>query len=163
MEIGIPPLPSWAGAHPLIVHLPLGALAVVPLLIILGLIVPQCGRAFWWSALALMAVGTVGAWVAVESGHAAWEVALKSGEAGEVLERHEELAELTRNAFTVLTGLYAAMLLGPVVAKKELSWKANWGMQVPFLVLYAAGLLILANTGHEGARAVHEFSVLSIM
>lgn len=163
MEFGVPPLPSWQGAHPLIIHLPLGLLPVAPVLVIMGLLFQKCGRAYWWSALTIMAIGTVGVWLSVSSGAAAWELALKSGEAGEVLERHEDLALLARIVFSALTVLYAAILLGPAATRKELSWRANWGVQVPFLLLYSAGLLVLAQTGHEGARAVHEFGVLSIM
>ncbi len=163
MEFGIPPLPTWAGSHPLIIHLPLGVLPVVPLLVLLGLLLQRCGRAYWWAALTLLAVGTLGLWVAVASGAAAWQVALKSGEVGRVLDQHEALAHLTRTLFTVLTLLYAAILLGPAAAKKELSWRANWAVQVPFLLLYAASLLVLAMAGHLGARAVHEFGVLSLM
>lgn len=163
MEFGIPPLPSWPGSHPLIIHLPLGLLPVAPVLILLGLVFQKCGRAYWWSAFTMMAIGTVGAWLAVASGGAAWELAIKSGEVGKVLEHHEALAFLTRIVFTALTLLYLVVLLGPAASKKELSRRANWGIQGPFLLLYAAGLIVLAQAGHEGARAVHEFGALAVL
>ena len=63
-----PPIPSWDGLHPLIIHFPIALLLVAPILVLLGLISPNRGRAFLGAALILMVLGTIASWIAVSTG-----------------------------------------------------------------------------------------------
>ncbi len=64
----LPPIPSWDGLHPLIVHFPIALLMVVPVLLVLGMIFRDGRRLFSVAALVLMLMGTAAAYVAVETG-----------------------------------------------------------------------------------------------
>jgi uncharacterized membrane protein len=158
-----PPVPSWQGFHPLIVHFPVVLLLVAPLFILLGLALRQKGRCYLVAALILMALGTVSVFLAVSSGEAAARAAEKSPEIVPTLERHEDLAEKTRLAFSALTVLYAALLFVPRLFKKELKPVPTAVLLLVFLALYGAGSMILVNTAHQGGRLVHEFGVRSDM
>jgi uncharacterized membrane protein len=80
-----------------------------------------------------------------------------------VLERHAELGEMTRNVFTALTLVFAGFVFVPTRLKRPLSRGVTAGLGLLFLVLYAAGALLIANTAHQGARLVHEFGVHAMM
>ena len=64
----LPPLPSWDGLHPVIVHFPIALFLVVPLLILIGIFMPQRGRSFLTAAFILMLIGTIATWIAVSTG-----------------------------------------------------------------------------------------------
>lgn len=158
-----PPIPSWDGLHPLIIHFPIGLLLVAPVFLVLSLLVVKYRRAFALSALVLMALGTVAAFVAVSTGLAAAEIAEKTPEVIPVIENHEEMGETTRNLFTGLTVLYAGLLFGPGVLKKELKPKLALIFHIVFLLFYLACAVVLADTGHLGGRLVHEFGIRALM
>jgi uncharacterized membrane protein len=156
----LPPIPSWTELHPLVIHFPIALLLVAPLFIIAGIIVnPQKGRSFLIAALVLMLLGTAGAFLAIATGEAAGEVAERTPAVSAVLERHEELAEMTRIVFSVLTLLFAAILSLPRLLKREASGVAARILPLAFLVFYSAGAVILVNTAHNGGRLVHELGV----
>jgi uncharacterized membrane protein len=158
-----PPIPAWAGFHPLVVHLPIALLLISPLFIGMALIVPKMRRCFLVAALVLMLIGTVSAWVAVASGEAAGELAERSPEINAVLMHHEELAETTRTVFTVLTAVFSVFLIVLAVRGRE---KKGWwplAFLLLFVTVYLVGTVILANTAHNGGRLVHEFGVRSII
>ena len=158
-----PPIPSWDGLHPLIIHFPIALLLVAPILILLGLISPNRGRAFLGAALILMVLGTIASWVAVSTGQAAGELAERAAGAGAVLEQHEELAETTRSAFTILTGLFLVILFAPAIFRARFSQKLLLPAYIFFLLLYGSGVVLLVNTAHQGGRLVHEFGVRAMM
>lgn len=148
--------PSWDSLHPAVIHFPIALLLVAPLFVILGaLLRSERGRSFAVTALILMTIGTAGAWTAVATGEANAEVIVRNGEFRGSVERHEDLAEITRNVFTVLTLLYAVIVLLPVVGGEV---RRVWTTVIPlvFLVFYLAGAILLARTAHEGGRLVHE-------
>ena len=50
--IQMPPIPSWDGLHPLIIHFPIALLLVAPLLVLVGaLLKPEKGRPVLYVAL----------------------------------------------------------------------------------------------------------------
>ncbi len=159
----LPPIPSWDGLHPIIVHFPIALLLVAPVLIVLGMIFHKNGRAFMISAFALMLIGTIAAFIAVATGDAAGELAEHVANIESVLENHEELAETTRNIFTALTAIFAAIVFVPIIFKKELGRTIVIPISLAFLMFYGAGAVVLLNTAHEGGRLVHEFGVRAIM
>src|SRR5688572_4784583 len=74
-KIMLPPIPSWDGLHPIIVHFPIALLLIAPILIVLGTIFYKNGRAFMVSAFVLMLIGTIAAFIATATGEAAGELA----------------------------------------------------------------------------------------
>lgn len=158
-----PPIPNWDGLHPLIIHFPIGLLLVAPLLVLIGVFDSKRGKGLLMAALILMALGTISAYVAVETGEAAAELADRTPEMAPVLKHHQQLAERTRLMFTVLTVLFAAITLGPSLLKREMKRPLALALYAGFLVLYAAGAITLANTAHNGGRLVHEFGIRALM
>jgi len=157
-----PPLPSWDTLHPLIVHFPIGVLIVAPVLAVLGLFVRRYSRCFSVAALVLMFLGTVAAWFAVATGEAAAQLAERTPEITATIERHQDLAEWARTIFTILTAVYATLLLVPPVMKKPLAAKIDVVAQVVFLIFYGATCLLLANAAHLGGLLVHKYDVRSM-
>jgi uncharacterized membrane protein len=155
-----PPIPSWDALHPLVIHFPIALLLVVPFLIVVGALrPPERGQTILYVALALMIAGTLGTFLAVASGEAAGRIAERTSQIDAVLEHHEQLAEATRIAFSVLTVVFAAILLIPVILKKTSNRLVSTVLPLAFLVLYGGGILLLTNTAHNGGRLVHEFGV----
>jgi uncharacterized membrane protein len=158
--IQFPPIPSWDAIHPLIVHFPIVLLLVVPFLIAVGAVRPPAtGRTILYVALALMIGGTLGTFLAIASGEAAGRMAERTPQIDSILEQHEELAEATRITFSVLTVVFAAILLVPRMLKKVSGRLISTTLPLVFLLFYAAGVLLLTNTAHNGGRLVHEFGV----
>lgn len=158
-----PPIPSWDGLHPLIIHFPIALLLVAPILILIGLMSPNKGRAFLGAALVLMILGTIASWVAVSTGEAAGELAERAAGAGAVLEQHEDLAETTRMAFTGLTALFLVILFAPAIFRRQFPKKVLLPVNLLFLILYGSAVVLLVNTAHQGGRLVHEFGVRAMM
>jgi uncharacterized membrane protein len=158
--IEFPPIPSWDALHPLIIHFPIALLLAVPFLIVAGALrPPERGRTIFYVALALMIAGTLGTFLAVASGEAAGRIAERTPQIDAVLEHHEQLAEAARIAFSVLTVVFAAILLIPVILKKTSNRLVSTVLPLAFLVLYGGGILLLTNTAHNGGRLVHEFGL----
>jgi uncharacterized membrane protein len=158
-----PPLPSWDGLHPLVVHFPIALLIVAPVLVVLGLLMYRHYLWFAIAALAIMTLGTVGAFVAVSTGEAGAELVMRSPEINPVLERHEELAETTQWVFLGLTLLFAAITLVPHAVRRPLKRVPGTIVAVAFLLIYSGGTILLANAAHEGGRLVHEFGVQALV
>ena len=155
----LPPMPSWDGLHPIIVHFPIALLLIAPILIVLGLIFYNNGKAFFYSAFVLMLIGTITAIIAVATGEAAGEIAERMANVEAVLENHEELAETSRNIFVALTAVYGAIIFIPLIFKKEFGRAIVIPISLAFLLFYGAGTVVLLNAAHEGGRLVHEFGV----
>jgi len=162
----LPPIPPWEGAHPIVVHFPIALLLVAPVLVVLSLLVPKLRRGIALSALAVMALGAAGASLAVATGEATSEVVEETPEGKAslgLISRHEEAAETARVLFLVLTAAYGALVIVPVVRKKEFPRGADLALHAVFLAFYGASCLQLANVGHLGARIVHERGVRAPM
>ena len=154
-----PPMPPWDGIHPLIVHFPIALLLAAPLFVLLGFL-PKVGRGFALAGLVLMALGTIGAYVAVETGEAGAELVTRTPEIAPVLQQHQDLADAVRVLFTILTAVWAVLLFGPALLKnKKLPAAAPTVAKVVFVVAYLLCAVVLANVGHLGGRLVHQYSV----
>lgn len=145
------------------VHFPIGLLLVAPLLVILGLVLRPHERGLFIGAFSMMVVGTIAAWIAVETGEATASMGIVPDEAGPTLTQHAKLAENARTAFTLLTLAFGALVFVPMIRKKELGRGLSIGLTVGFLVIYMAACLLLANAGHAGGRLVHEFGTTAWM
>ena len=160
----MPVIPPWEGLHPLIVHFPIALLLIAPLVVIVGaLLKPESGRIVLYVALALMLIGTLGTFLAAATGEAAAKLAERSPQVSAVLERHEELADATRAVFAGLTTIFAAIVFAPKAFQKLSGRLLSTVLPLLFLLLYGAGVLLLANTAHNGGRLVHEFGVRAMV
>ncbi|MFN0010100.1 MAG: DUF2231 domain-containing protein [Phycisphaerales bacterium] len=156
-----PPLPPYDQLHPLVVHFPIALLMVAPLLIVLALLVRPWAKGLYLAALAIVVVGAMSARVALTTGDAAEQVVMGSAAMERVLHTHEELAESTAAWFAALAGALALMLGVGWKWGARLHAVAKVGAVLVYLAAHAAGLSLLARTGHEGGRLVHEFGVRS--
>lgn len=155
----IPTLPDWNALHPIAVHLPIGVLAAAPVLLFLSLCFGRNNKGIAGATLILLIIGAAGCVLATSTGEAAADAAIVRAEADPILEQHEELAEVARNIFLALAGVYLIILLTAAALKDRLK-PAGWIVaHVIYLVLYAAGLLVLINAGHLGGRLVHQYGV----
>jgi uncharacterized membrane protein len=153
-------IPSLDVLHPMVVHFPIGLLLVVPLFALGGLVVSKrYGDGLLLAALGLMFLGTVSAWVSVVSGHAAAELAERTPEISAAIEVHERLGGTVAVVFTILTILYAVLLAVPLWIKRPLRRSVILGLHAGFLVLYLAGMGVVAATGHQGGMLVHKYGV----
>lgn len=160
--IKLPPLPSWDGLHPLVVHFPIALLLVAPLFILLGVVLSR-GRPFLWAALLLMTIGTAGTFFAVSTGEAAGKLAERTPQINAVLEHHENLAERTRAGFAALTAIFAAILVLPALFRRRPRRLLTVVLPLVFLLVYGAGVVLLVNTAHNGGRLVHELGVQALV
>lgn len=162
--IQMPPIPSWEGLHPLIIHFPIVLLLVTPFLVLVGaLLKPEKGRQVLYVALAFMIVGTLSTFLAAATGEAAGKLAERTPQIDAVLERHEELADATRAVFTGLTVIFAAILFAPKAFQKLSGRVVSTALPLIFLLFYGVGVLLLTNTAHNGGRLVHEFGVRAMV
>lgn len=160
----LPPIPTWDGLHPLIIHFPIGLLLIAPVMILISVLMPpQKGRTMLLAALVLMIVGTVSVFIALETGEAAAELADRTPEINALIQHHESLAERTRIVFSVLTLGFAAILFLPTILKRQVSRASHIILPLVFLCFYGAGAVLLANTAHQGGRLVHEFGVKAMV
>jgi uncharacterized membrane protein len=158
--LSIPPLPSWQGIHPLLVHFPIALLLVAPVFIVIGLLrKPERGAPFLFAALILMVLGTIGTFLAASSGHAAGELVEGLPQVEGTLDQHEELAQITEIVFSALSLIFAAILFVPRWMKSTANRTISTVLPAVFLIFYAAGAVSLVNTAHQGGRLVHELGV----
>lgn len=159
-----PPIPSWDGLHPLIIHFPIALLLIAPIFVVIGAVLaPAKGRPYLIAALFLLLAGTASIYVAVETGEAAGKLAERSAGINRVLENHESLAERTRAVFSVLSVIFVALIGVPWFVKQADTRLTTTILPLAFLVLYSAGALLLINTAHNGGRLVHEFGVQAMV
>lgn len=153
-----PPIPTWEGLHPIVVHFPIGLLLAAPVLVVLALIFPK-GRSLAYGALAMMVMGTLGALLATATGDAASDAAEAIPGVKAAVEHHEELAETARNIFIGLTVLYAAIAAWAGLRGERLTRRTFVLVNVVFLAFYGAGSVVLMNAGHAGGLLVHRYGV----
>ncbi len=160
----LPPIPSWDALHPLIIHFPIVLLLVAPLFMVIGAVLPpRKARAALAAALLLMLMGTASVFMAIETGEAAGKLAERTPEINAVLEHHQNLAERTRLVFSVLTGVFAVILLFPLALRRSPGRLATTVLPLVFVVIYGAATVLLVNTAHNGARLVHEYGVHAML
>ena len=155
----LPPIPPWDQVHPIIVHFPIALLLTVPLAVLGAIVFKGWTRHLLVVAAGLVVIGTGFAALATASGNAAEEFTKGVAGAESVLDRHEDLAELSRNAFiglSVALTVLAALVwrLGDRLPRRV----ALVGMTL-YLAAHLVGAGILVNAAHEGGVLVHQLGV----
>jgi uncharacterized membrane protein len=131
--------------HPQIVHFPVALILVSLLFELIG----RLSDIEWWrkAAFAMLVVGVLGAWVAVQSGEAASEKAEHSGIPESTVDRHGDLAKI---AFYLGLGAVVTRALAGRLGNAR-SAVAGLGL---LLHIAAAGAVGVA--GHRGGQLVFE-------
>jgi uncharacterized membrane protein len=156
----LPLIPDWQRLHPLIVHFPTALLLVAPIFILIGILrSPKSALPFLLSGLILMALGTIASYVALSTGLAAGSLSRLPLEINAILKHHQSLAETTALTFSALTMVFAAIVIVPPLLSRQSSRVITAALPAVFLVLYAAGVVLLVDTAHMGGRLVHEFGI----
>lgn len=159
-----PPIPSWDGLHPLIIHFPVALLLIAPIFVVVGAaLTPAKGRPYLIAAMVLLLLGTASIFIAVETGEAAGKLAERTPAMEKVLENHQSLAQATEAVFSVLSVIFVALITVPWFLKRVDTRLTTTILPLAFLVLYVAGTLLLVNTAHNGGRLVHEFGVRAMV
>ena len=155
-----PFIPDWPHLHPLVVHFPIAILLVVPIFILIGIFrSPQSSTPYMVSGLFLMAVGTIGSVLAVQTGHAARSQTHTTFELSQLVQQHQTLAETTSLTFCVLTVVFTAIVVIPRLMSHQSTRVITAVLPAVFLLLYAAGAVLLVNTAHVGGCMVHQFGI----
>ena len=156
----IPSLPPWNAFHPLMVHFPISFLLIAPFFLMLGIFLPRArAKQIVLMAFVLVFVGTISLFFAVATGEKTADQITKTPEIQSVLHEHEELAETAEVVFVTLTLLFTMLLFGPKPLTRDFTIRGFRIALLLFLLVYAAGALILVNTASAGSRLVHEFGV----
>ena len=149
-------LPPWNHIHPAIIHFPIALLTVAPLLVLLGLLWPAQRRGIHASALLLLVLGFVGLILAYESGQAVERFARATPALLAGVREHELAAQWTLLLFAFLVPAFGVLWALPLLRHQELSRNLGLGLLVLWLLLSAAGVLAVAQTGHLGGHLVHD-------
>jgi uncharacterized membrane protein len=130
--------------HPIIVHFPIALLSA-------GFLVDLAGRAMkieWLgkAALLMLVTGALGTIAATRSGSVEEDRILQTPAIHETLEEHEDGGKMTMWIF-----------LGLAAARLAFTWRRKFGQVMGwlFLVLWAAGLVLLVETAHHGGQLVY--------
>lgn len=158
-----PTIPGWDGIHPAMVMFPVALLLATPLLVAASLFARGAWRSWAGAALLMMALGTIAAWMAAGSGHAAGQMVDKTRELEAAILRHEALGVAVRNLFTLLTVIWALLVLLPTWIKRPIPQSLRIGVHVLFLAGYVASVGLLARTADAGGRLVHEHGVRAMV
>ncbi len=158
-----PAIPGWDGIHPAMVQFPVALLLAVPVLLFVSLVTLRSWRTWAGAALLMMALGTFGAWLAVSSGHAAAQLVDKTGALASAVRDHEALAVNVRNLFTLLTVIFAGVLILTTARKTPLPVPLRISLHAVFFVIYVGALGLLANAADRGGRLVHEYGVRAMI
>jgi hypothetical protein len=138
-------------------HLAIAMLVLAPLFVVLALVCRTTPRSlpFLRTALALVAAGTIFLYLA--GGASALE---RRGDASfplrAALQEHVALAKLTQTTFSGLTVILAAMVFAPRRRKDGTARPSPAALPLVYLLLYAAGIVILAHTACQGSRLSRE-------
>lgn len=159
----MPPYPGWDGLHPIVLHFPIVLLLIAPLLVTAGLVVSKHRNGFYLSALVLMMLGTVAAYVAVSTGEAAAQMADRTPEINRVLSQHQSQADQIRLWFTVLTVAWLAILLVFHFKSNKLPGWLKLAVPLVFLVCYLPGMMGIASMAHLGGRLVHQYGLHAML
>lgn len=159
-----PPIPTWTSLHPMIVHFPIVLLLLSPVFLLISAVSrPPHGKPYRTVALILLLAGAGSLFLTAFSGQAAAKLVNLNGPVKTILDSHKELAIETGIVFAVLSVILLGIVILPRMLGCEETRLATTWMPLSFLVLYCAGVVLIVNTAHAGARLVHEFGAHAII
>lgn len=159
----IPSIPTWDALHPGISHFPIALLLVVPVLVLLGLLLPKHRANLFVMSLWFLLAGTLFLYLSASTGDGARDAVQRTPEIKKAIESHENIGSAARAVFTVLTVLWFALQYGPGLLKRRHSQSMSSAFAVVFLALYAGASLLLFNVAHSGAVLVHKLGVHAVI
>ncbi|MEM6328960.1 MAG: hypothetical protein AAF790_01795 [Planctomycetota bacterium] len=162
--------PEWDGYHPLVVHFPIALFVVAPLFV--GLAMLTGSRAMMVSALLLLLMGVAGAFVATDTGNAAYD-AFAPDEYSELLDpdyeydlvtdAHKKGTEFARNIFAGIAAVYLMVVIVAYAKPSSVDLKPRFASHLVVLGLLGWGNLVMANAAHLGGELVHIYGVRANM
>lgn len=132
--------------HPQVVHFPITLLIVA----LAFEIVSYFGKkeSFSLISLILLILGTIGSFIAIQTGETSAEIAKKIIGIGSTLHEHEEMAEMVFYLYLAITIIKVVLMR---LKKDILPWK------VFILVGMIAGTFFIFRVGHYGGQLVYEW------
>ena len=159
----LPNVPGWDGIHPAMVMFPVALLLGSAVLLLAAVFARDAWRAWAGAALVTMLAGTLAAWLAAGSGHAAGQLVDRTPELQALILRHEALGVRVRDTFTVLTLVYVVLLLLPGWLKREPAAPLRITVQAAFLVAWVVAAGTIARAADAGGRLVHTHGVHALV
>ncbi|MEZ6243841.1 MAG: DUF2231 domain-containing protein [Phycisphaerales bacterium] len=161
----MPPMQPWEAMHPIVVHFPIVLLLLAWVPIVIGVFDRPRRLAWMLGGLLMLVGGTGAAFVAVLSGEATKEtVGAMSQVVEHAIHEHEEMGELARTMFIVVTALFVVTLgLGAGLKKGTARRVAVSIAGVVFLGFYVFAATRLAWAGDMGGELVHVYGVRAKM
>lgn len=132
--------------HPQVVHFPIAILIVALLFEAVSCFWKK--ESFTLASLILLILGTIGAFVAMQTGEAAADIAKKITGIGSTLHEHEEMAELVAYLYLTITIIKASIMK---FKKDILPWRLF------ILVGMLVGTFFIFRVGHYGGQLVYEW------
>jgi uncharacterized membrane protein len=157
--MNFPPTPAWDALHPIVVHFPVALFLVFPVFVLLPVVLRKSARGLLTAAAVVLCIAAGGAVLATATGDAAEQLVMGDQALQDVLDRHEELAETTRNVLLAYAGVFSILTL--FLAPRAEKWGRGRLLVLALVSLaaFAPASLLLANAAHAGGRLVHEFGV----
>ena len=157
--MNFPPTPAWDALHPIVVHFPVALFLVFPVFVLLPVVLRKSARGLLTAAAVVLCIAAGGAVLATATGDAAEQLVMGDQALQDVLDRHEELAETTRNVLLAYAGVFSILML--FLAPRAEKWGRGRLLVLALVSLaaFAPASLLLANAAHAGGRLVHEFGV----
>lgn len=151
---------NWKQWHLFIVHFPIVALMAAPFLIIAALAASTAKkRLYLQSALILMMFGTATSYIAAATGQLAVRVIGSAPAVNHVLTEHRYFGETTVELFSLLTLVFATLLVALKLTSGKLDAWVGSALLSAFLIFYATGAVSLINTAVEGGHLARVLSV----
>lgn len=155
-------LSDWGSLHPVVVHIPIALLFIVPIFILIGMFHHPSCRHFYLSALILLLIGTLSMFTATSTGeHASESIGQPDRAVLATLEAHDRLAHQTRTAFSVLSVVFLLYVWLLPRLHKKYGKQTHRIVLILFLLIYAYILILLFNTAHQGGKLVHQHGIKS--
>ncbi len=160
----LPILPErWPDWHVIIIHFPLALFPAAMVLVFIAMVTRRTAQVFSASALVLMLIGMVAAFLAVwtgeEAAHVAEAIARTKPGALEVINAHHDAGELTRSLLAITTAVYGVLFLWHVLKGDQFPRRLRVGLHLVFLGAMSVVMLMMVNTAHLGGRLINEFGI----
>lgn len=144
----------------LLIDSPVFLLAICPVLVVAGAVLPPLkGRPWLLAALLTLGIGTGGLFLSTRGGRIPDPYAHCDPATSAVLWIYESFTTEARIIFTGLTAVYIAVFLMPYILHRRDSRLFSTVLPMTFLILYSAGAVFLLQTADSAASVVHRLDL----